>query len=180
MLAFMIIGGIGIALLLVSLVLGDLLDGAFEGVGGDLFSGAALAGFLGAFGFAGVLSLTVKDDVVVAIVVGLVVGLLIGALVGWVTLKLKEGGDEANVRTTSLVGRPATLINAIPEGGYGEVSMVASGHITKLNARAQQPLPAGTPVTITAVLSATSVQVEPTVTQPQFPTGSRPSGPIFN
>ena len=49
----------------------------------------------------------------------------------------------------------------MPEDGYGEVSVVVAGHITKLNARAGTALPAGTPVTITAVLSATSVQVAP-------------------
>ena len=37
--------------------------------------------------------------------------------------------------------------------------LVVAGHITKLNARSDGALPAGTPVTITAVLSATSVQV---------------------
>ena len=47
------------------------------------------------------------------------------------------------------------------ESGYGEVSVVVAGHITKLNARAGTALPDGTPVTITAVLSATSVQVAP-------------------
>lgn len=161
MLAFLIIGGIGIALLLVSLILGDLLDGAFEGLGGDLFSGAALAGFLGAFGFAGALTMVQSDNVVVAIVVGVVAGLVIGGGVGYLTLKLKEGGDDANVETGTLVGREATVINAVPEGGYGQVSIVASGHITKLNARASQPVPTGTPVVITAVLSATSVMVKP-------------------
>lgn len=162
MLAFLIIGGIGIALLLVSLILGDLLDGAFEGLGGDMFSGAALAGFLGAFGFAGALTMTQSENVLLATVVGIVAGLLIGGGAGYLTLKLKEGGDDSNVETGSLVGRGATVINAVPEGGYGQVSIVASGHITKLNARASEPVATGTPVVITAVLSATSVMVKPT------------------
>ncbi len=160
MLTFLIIGAVGLALLVVSLVLGDLLDGLFD-FGGDLFSGAALAGFLGAFGFSGAIALDSSDSVTVAIVTGLVAGLVIGTAVGWVSLQLKKGGDESNVRTGDLAGRDATVVSAIPEDGFGEVSIVASGHITKLNARAANSLAAGTPVTITAVLSPTSVLVQP-------------------
>lgn len=161
MTVFLIIGGVGLALLVVSLLLGDLFDGVFEGFGGDLFSGAALAAFIGAFGFAGALSLTLYDNMVVAIVVGLVVGLAVGAGAGFLTLKLKEGGDEANVKTATLVGYQGTAITAIPADGYGEVSIVASGHITKLNARSTEPVKAGTAIEITAILSATSVMVSP-------------------
>ena len=48
----------------------------------------------------------------------------------------------------------------MPAEGYGEVSLVVAGHLTKLNARAPEALPAGTPVLITGVLSPTSVSVE--------------------
>jgi membrane protein implicated in regulation of membrane protease activity len=156
----LLIGGAGVLLLLVSLVVGDVLDGAFD-VGSDLFSGSALAGFLGAFGFAGALALDATDSMGVAIGVGLASGLVIGGGVGYLTSRLQRGGDEANVRTGDLVGRDATVVSTIPVEGFGEVSMVASGHITKLNARAPGGLSAGTPVRITAVLSATSVAVEP-------------------
>lgn len=160
MLTFLIIGTVGIVLLVVSLILGDLLDGLLD-FGGDLFSGAALAGFLGAFGFAGAIALESTDNLTVSMLTGLLAGLVIGGGVGWVSLQLKKGGDESNVRTGDLTGRDATVVSAIPEDGFGEISMVASGHITKLNARATASLPAGTPVTITAVLSPTSVLVQP-------------------
>ncbi|KQY63894.1 MULTISPECIES: NfeD family protein [unclassified Nocardioides] len=159
MIAFLLIGAVGIALLLFSLIVGDLLDGLLD-FGGDLFSGAAMAGFLGAFGFGGAISYAQSDNMGLSIGVGLVAGLVVGAGAGWASYQLKQGGDEANVRTGDLTGQPATVISAIPENGYGEVSIVASGHITKLNARSEAPLAAGTPVTITAVLSATSVLVE--------------------
>ncbi len=162
MIAFLIIGAIGVVLLLVSLLIGDHLDGVLDGLGGDYVSGAALAGFLGAFGFVGALVVDGTGSTAAAIGAGLVAGLAIGAGVGWVSNRLRRGGDEANVRTSSLVGRTATVMNPIPSQGYGEISIVASGHITKLNARAAEPLPAGTPVTITGVLSPTSVLVEPT------------------
>lgn len=159
MIAFLIIGAVGIALLLFSLIVGDLLDGLLD-FGGDLFSGAALAGFLGAFGFAGALVFDQSDNMGLAIGIGLVAGLVVGAGAGWASYQLKQGGDESNVRTGDLTGSNGTVISAIPAQGYGEVSIVAHGHITKLNARSTEPLGAGTPITITAVLSATSVLVE--------------------
>jgi membrane protein implicated in regulation of membrane protease activity len=155
---FLVIGGIGVVLLLVSLVGGDLLDGV--DLGGDLFSGAALAGFLGAFGFAGALA-SGAAGTGVGIVAGLVSGVVVGGLVGYATARLRRGGDEATVRSADLAGHDGTVISAIPEGGLGEVSVVIAGHITKLNARASTALPSGTPVTVSAVLSATSVMVQP-------------------
>jgi len=157
---FLVIGGVGVALLLVSLVLGDLLDGVLE-FGCDLFSSAALAGFLGAFGFGGALAHEATDNLAAATGIGVVAGLVVGAGAGWASARLKQGGDEANVRTGDLAGSTATVLSAIPAGGYGEVTVVVAGHITKLNARSSEPLTAGTSVTITGVLSATAVQVEP-------------------
>ncbi len=55
MTVFLAIGVVGIVLLLVALVAGDLLDGAFDALGGgEWFTGAALAGFLGGVGFVSV------------------------------------------------------------------------------------------------------------------------------
>lgn len=163
MTAFLIIGGAGVLLLVVALILGDIFDGIFEGIGGEILSGAAVAGFLGALGFVGALVVGAGGSNLVGILVGLAAGFGIGAGVGWISAKLRKGGDESNVKTTALTGRTASVLTAIPEGGYGEVSMVASGHITRLNARSAAPVAAGTSVRIVAVLSATAVQVEPLV-----------------
>ena len=67
------------------------------------------------------------------------------------------------IRSAGLVGRTATVLNPIPEDGYGQISLLASGHLTRLNARSAWPVDAGAEVTIVATLSATSVQVEPTL-----------------
>lgn len=154
---FLVIGGIGVLLLLVTLVIGDVLDFDF---GGELVSGPALAAFLGAFGFGGALALNAGASTGIAVVVGLVVGALIGLGAGFASAQLTKGGDESNVRTGGLVGRHATVVTAIPDGGFGTVSIVASGHITSLNARSTEAIAAGTPVVIRGVLSATSVAVE--------------------
>lgn len=160
MVTFLIIGAVGIALLVFSLVLGDLLDGLLD-FGGDLFSGAALAGFLGAFGFGGALTYDATENTLASVAVGIGAGLVIGGGAGFVAMKLKQGGDEANVRTGELTGHRGTVISAVPVDGLGEVSIVVAGHITKLNARSGAAIPAGTPVVVTAILSATAVMVEP-------------------
>lgn len=167
---FLVLGGIGIVLLLVSLLVGDFLDGALE-FGGDLISGPALAAFLGAFGFGGALALNAGAGTLLAIVIGLALGVAIGLGAGWAGAQLNRGGDSANVRTSELIGRTATVVTTIPAGGFGTVSIVAAGHITSLNARSMTPLTTGAPVTITAVLSPTSVAVE---AQPQAAVGAPP------
>ena len=153
------IGGVGIVLLLVSFVLGDLVDGIFDGVGPDGLSGLAVAGFLAAFGFVGALVLDAGASSPVAIVAGLLAGAAAGAGAGYASTKLMQGGDEDTVRSAGLVGLPGNVVEAVPENGLGVVSVVASGHITRLNARADEPLPAGSAIVVTGVLSPTSVTV---------------------
>ena len=75
MLAFLIIGGIGVVLVLISVIVGDVLGGALDGIGigADWLTGA-VAGFLGAFGFAGAFMLGLSDSMVLATLVGLAAG----------------------------------------------------------------------------------------------------------
>jgi len=158
-LIFLIFGGVGIVLLLLALIVGDHLDGLFT-LGNDMFSGAALAGFLGAFGFAGAMVLDATGSTGAAIGGGVVSGAVVGAGAGYLFWKLKGSDSGENVRTADLVGRGATVVTEIPPDGYGTVSIVASGHLTTLNARSFGGLAAGSPVVITAVLSPTSVAVK--------------------
>lgn len=156
---YLVIGGLGVALLLVSLVVGEVFEGVFDAIGSDLISGASLAAFLGALGFVGALVLDATGSHGWATGAGLLAGAVVGAGAGFLSSALNRGGGDSTVRSSSLAGRDATVVSAVPDDGYGEISVVVAGHITKLNARAEGALPAGTPVTITAVLSATSVQV---------------------
>ncbi|MCV2396066.1 hypothetical protein OEB99_17270 [Actinotalea sp. M2MS4P-6] len=155
----LVIGGVGIVLLLISLLVGDFLDGVLEGVGPDALSGLAVAGFLSAFGFVGALTLDAGASSGIAILAGLGAGAVVGTGVGVASVRLMRGGDESNVRTSGLVGLAGTVVEAVPDAGYGMVSVVAAGHITRLNARAAEPLPSGTAVVVTTVLSPTAVMV---------------------
>lgn len=162
MTAFLIIGAAGVVLLLIALVVGDLVEGLVEGLGGGgLFSTEALAGFLGALGFGGAIALDLTDSSALAWIIGLLLGVALGALAGWASKKLHDHGDAGAASTHDLVEQIGQVVSDIPADGYGTVSLTKAGHITRLNARSSTPVPAGTTVTVVSVLSPTAVQVEP-------------------
>lgn len=161
--AFLVIGAVGAGLLLVAMVVGDLLDGVlhFDHFGGDFFSFAGLAGFVGALGFTGAIVLSLVENLPLAIALGVIVGLAVGALATWLTMRLKDAtrDSDSTVRSHHLVGAVGRLVHPIPDGGFGQVRVSIHGHPTMLNAKADEPIPAGRIVEITAVLSPTSVKV---------------------
>ncbi len=161
MTVFLVVGALGVVLLLVALVLGDVLDGALEGLSSGLFSTEALAGFLGALGFGGAIALELTGSTPLAVVIGLVLGVVIGALAAKASAFLHGSGETDTVRTADMVEKIGSVVSAIPEDGFGTVSISVAGHLTRLNARSSVAVPAGTQVSVTQVISPTAVQVEP-------------------
>lgn len=161
MTVFLVVGAIGVALLIVALVLGDVLDGALEGLSAGFFSTEALAGFLGALGFGGAIALSATGSTSVAVVIGLVLGVLLGWLAAKASSFLHGSGETDTVRTSDMVEKIGTVVSAIPDGGFGIVSITVGGHLTRLNARSSVAVPPGTQVSVTQVISPTAVQVEP-------------------
>ena len=160
---FFVIGGLGILLLLISLFAGDHLHGVFDVLGGgDWFTGASLAGFLGAFGFGGAIVLSITNNVPMAVLAGLVLGVMLGATVAYGVLQLRRTQEGGAPQSSSLVDKVGTVISDIPADGYGEIRVMQGGLMVKVNARSAIPIRAGTQVTVTDVLSATSVKVIPT------------------
>jgi membrane protein implicated in regulation of membrane protease activity len=162
MAGYLIIAGVGLAVLVAALVVGELLDGVLEPLnavlGGDVLSTGAIAGFLAAFGGAAAL-FTPSLGTGLAGAVGLVAGVLVGAGTGWFTRQLARGTTDTTPNAASLTGSRGTVITPVPSDGYGEVALVVAGHPTKVNARSFEPLAAGTRVTVVSVLSPTSVTV---------------------
>lgn len=161
MTVFLVLGVLGIVLLLVALVLGDVLDGAFEGLSAGFFSTEALAGFLGALGFGGAIALDTTGSTTLAVIIGLVLGVLLGFAAAKASRFLHGTGETDTVRTADMVEKIGQVVSAIPEGGFGVVSITVGGHITRLNARSSVAVPAGTQVSVTSTISPTAVQVEP-------------------
>jgi len=162
---FGIIGAIGLAVVVGSLVLGDLLEGAFESldidVGGGMFSTPVIGSFLAAFGFGGVLVLTSSDaGPGIATLTGAASGLALSGVSLWITRSLMHMATDDAVRTDDVVGKPAVVVSAIPPGGLGEISLVHLGQRLKYSARADIAIPYGSDVVVVAVLSSSSVMVE--------------------
>lgn len=162
MVAFFVIGGLGLAVLLASLVLDDVFDSFFEAldVGDGLLSGPAAGAFLAAFGFAGALTVSAGGAVWLATLVGLAAGLALGAFAGAASRALMRMPTDATPSSGDLLGRDAVVITAVPADGFGEVSVLLAGQPQKFSARAQGGgFPAGAKVAVVAVLSPTAVLV---------------------
>lgn len=168
---FVVIGVIGIIVVLLSILLGDVVDGLvdLDSLGGDLFSLAGIAAFLGAFGFGGVISLAVVDVTWIAVIVGLAAGILAALGAASFTSWLKRSEAHSTFRSTSMVGSTARVITDIPAGGFGEVRVLGSGQSRKRAARSDVPILAGTEVWISAIVSPTAVEVTPSHALPESP-----------
>ena len=161
MTVFLVLGAVGLVLLLVSLVLGDLFDGVLDALPSDVFSSAVIGGFVSAFGFGAALSEGLDAPLGLSVAVGVVVGVAFAWFAGWLTRLVRGGGSDATVTTGDTVGRDAKVVTGIPAGGFGVVRVQVGGHSLQLNARADAPVEPGTEVYVTAVLSPTAVAVAP-------------------
>lgn len=163
MATFLIIGGVGLLLLVITLLLGDLVDGIVDGFGPDWLSGTAVAAFLAAVGFGGALGLQAGLSTGAATAVGVGAGAGAGLLAGLLTRSLTREDDRSTPRSSNLVGVTATVVSDVPPDGYGTVSLVVAGHPTRLNARTAGDVAVrtGSVVRVSAVISASAVQVEP-------------------
>ena len=161
MTTFLVIGLVGLALVAVSLVLGDLFDGVFDALAGDVFSSAVIGGFVSAFGFGAALMQGLGTPAVVSVPVGLGAGVVVGSLAWWLTKLVKDGGSDATLTADDALGRSGRVISAIPADGFGAVRLMIGGHSVQLNAKAETPVEPGTEVHVTAILSPTAVLVAP-------------------
>jgi membrane protein implicated in regulation of membrane protease activity len=160
---FLIIGAVGLGLIVFSLVVGEIfgdLFGDFDA--GGFLSGPAIGAFLAAFGFGAALILSgTSAGTGVAALGGLGSGIVVGGVAGFFTRSLMNMPTDGSVRSSDMTGLNGTVITRIPEEGLGEVSVSFHGQLMKMSARSSSAVSAGTPVTITAVISPSSVVVEP-------------------
>lgn len=165
MTAFLVIGGVGVLVVVASLVF-DFAEGLFGALdidtGSGLFSVPVIGSFLAAFGFGGAITMSAAgDDLAAGLVGAFAGGVAMGAGAFAITRALMRMPTDDNVRLGDLVGKTAVVVTRIPEAGLGEISLVHLGQRMKLHARAEQPVPNGANVVITAITSASSVLVEP-------------------
>jgi membrane protein implicated in regulation of membrane protease activity len=143
--------------------------GAPQGGHGDgvELSLPVIAGFLGAFGFAGAVGATLSGGhggaaLGVGVAAGFVAAVPTAFLAGKVVHAAMNMPTDGTLQSSDLVGASGVVITPVPVGGYGEVRLALAGQYLKFNARAAQPLALGTRVFVIEVPSPTSVLVEPT------------------
>ncbi|GAB3656862.1 hypothetical protein GCM10027596_11590 [Nocardioides korecus] len=164
MTVFLVLGVAGLLLLAVSLVVGDLFEGvlgSLDALVGDAFSSAVLGGFVSALGFGAALAQALGAPLGVSLGVGAVAGVALGWLAAWLTRVVRDSGSDGTLVADDVLGREGRVVSAVPEEGYGTVQVLVGGHVVRLNARADLPMAAGTPVHVTSVLSPTAVTVAP-------------------
>lgn len=161
MTTFLVIGVLGLVLLAVGLVLGDLLDGLADVLPGDAFSTAVIGAFVAAAGFGGAAADAAGAPSAIAVPVGLGVGVVFGWFAVWLTRLVRDGGSDATPSVDHTVGRSGRVVSAIPADGFGTVDVLLGGNPFRLNARCAVPLDAGAEVYVTTVLSPTAVEVAP-------------------
>jgi len=156
---FLVLGIAGLVLVLVSLVAGDLLDGALDALEADWISSAAIGGFVSAFGFGGAAADAVGTPWPVSVAIALGAGVVVGWFALWLTRLLKDGPSDGTIAISDTVGKAAKVVTAIPGDGYGVVRIVVGGHTVTYNARANTPIEAGDEVNVIGVVSPTAVNV---------------------
>jgi membrane protein implicated in regulation of membrane protease activity len=177
---FLVVGAIGLGVLVLSLIVGELEMGFGHADADGPFSLPAIAALIGGVGFGGAAATTLLPATlpdVVAVLVALVAGLAVAVPLAWGAVRLSRALRDMPTQETltrlHLVGAQGVVVSAVPGSGFGEVRLTVAGQHLKFSARSDVPLPTGTPVYVVDTLSETSVHVVSTAPDP-LP-GSRPA-----
>lgn len=165
MLIFWVIAGAALLLLVLTVTVGDFLDGVVETLDftGGYLSSTVVLSFLATFGIVGGLLLaTTETSVLLASLAGVVAGAVVAAGAGVATRALTNGPTAHQITSSDYVGQPATVTTSIPADGLGQISLVVAGQSTALAARADAPVPTGAGVTVVANLGPGVVKVATT------------------
>jgi membrane protein implicated in regulation of membrane protease activity len=137
LLPFLIVGGVGLVLLLISLVLGDILD-HFE-VGDGAISGTALSVGLVVFGASGALTVSAGLDLVWAYALAAVMAVVAYVLSVLVVRNLTRSSDGV---PQSAVGLTGVATSDISTAG-GEVSLEGPAEMERRLAYSDAPIAEG-------------------------------------
>ena len=180
---FLVIGAIGVVVLVLSLVVGELGDLAGDADGP--FSLPAIAALIGGIGFGGAAATALLPDALgdsARVLVAALVGLAVAVPLAWGAVRLSRGlRDMPTAETLTrqhLLGAQGVVISAVPSPGYGEVRLAVAGQQLKFSARSELPLAAGTPVYVVDTLSDTAVEVVSTAPTALPPLHPEPGGEL--
>ncbi|MEV1129727.1 NfeD family protein [Agromyces sp. NPDC049794] len=142
LLPFLIVGGVGLVLLLISLILGDIFD-HFE-VGDGAISGTALSVGLVVFGASGALTVSSGLDLIWAYVLSLVLAVVAYVLSVLMVRNLSRSSDGVPQSAVGLTGVARSDVS--PAGG--EVSLDGPAEIERRLAYSDAPIAEGSRVRV--------------------------------
>jgi membrane protein implicated in regulation of membrane protease activity len=121
--------------------------------GPSIFGARIMSSFLTAFGVGGVVARYYNLSHPAASGVGVASGIVMAGIVYQFARVLYSQQASSEVRMTDLVGRPAEVSVAIPEGGVGQIALAFGGEHTEHIARSAdgQALRRGAEVVITGL-----------------------------
>lgn len=142
MLPFLIVGGVGLAVLLLSLIVGDIFD-HFE-IGDGAISGTALGIAAVVFGASGVLTYTSGLDTVWAYVLAAVLAVLAYLVAVFFVKRLTKSSDGTPASAVGLSGVTRSTVS--PSGG--EVSLDGPQEVERRLAYADETIAEGTRIRV--------------------------------
>lgn len=157
---FIAVGIVGAALLLMSLLFDDVLDGVLPET--EWMSGPVIGAFLAAFGLFG-WAIDGNTDAAawVAVIAGVGGGIVLGAFTWRIGKALWNMPTDATPTTAATVGAEGRVVTAIRSGAVGEIVVSLGGQPVKFNATADADIAMGSAVVVIAVESNTKLRVEP-------------------
>ncbi|MFI5844682.1 hypothetical protein ACIA8K_33780 [Catenuloplanes sp. NPDC051500] len=163
-LIFLLVGGLGAAILAVALLGAGALRVVHVDLGGPA-SVESIAGFLGAFGFGGaiaaeVLGARTPGQLLAAAGIGVAAAVPTAYLAVRLSHWARNIPTDATPTRADLIGAMGVVVTAIPHHGYGEVRVRFGGLPVKLYARADRPIGLGAEIFVVEAPSDTSVIVE--------------------
>ncbi|MFC5790235.1 hypothetical protein EDM22_05690 [Agromyces tardus] len=153
LLPFLIVGGLGLVILVVSLVLGDVFD--HLEIGDGAISGTALAVGLVVFGAAGAITASLGWELVWAYVLAGVLAALAYAFSALAVRSLTRSSDGVPQSALGLTGVTKSSVSA----AGGEVSLDGPGELERRLAYSDLPIPEGVRVRVVEH-AGTRVKVE--------------------
>jgi hypothetical protein len=172
--AFLAIGVLGLIILVLSLVVGEIGElGLGDADADGPFSVPAIAALLGGIGFGGAAAGALLPDGLpdaVAVLLALAAGLAVAVPLAWgavrLTRALRDMPTQETLTRQHLLGAQGVVISPVPSQGLGEVRLALAGQHLKFAARSAQPLTTGTPVYVVDTVSETCVEVVSTAPDP--------------
>lgn len=160
---FLVIGAVGVGVLALSVLIGDLFHFGHPDAAGP-FSLPAVAGFIGAFGFAAAIiaALGAPGGSVAAAAGGVVAAVPTAWLATRLARMAMNMRTDATPTQRDMIGTIGVIVTPITPNGFGEVRISLGGQPVKLNARADHPIALGARVLVVEAPSSTSVIVEET------------------